>query len=57
MRAPVPRLTVMVLAGHASFASTHEFYLAVVDDLVHRARAATAQGVRQKLVHLGAGVF
>ncbi len=45
---------VMVLAGHASFATTHEFYLAVADDLVHRARVATAQGLRQKLVHFGA---
>jgi integrase len=48
---------VMVLAGHASFATTHEFYLAVADDLIHRARAATAQGLRQKLVHFGADAF
>ena len=49
---------VMVLAGHASFATTHEFYLAVADDLVHRARLATAQGLRQeKLVHLGTPPF
>jgi hypothetical protein len=44
----------MVLAGHSSFATTHKFYLAVADDLVHRARVATAQGLRQKLVHFGA---
>jgi len=44
---------VMVLAGHASFATTHEFYLAVADDLVDRARVATAQGMRQKLVRFG----
>jgi len=44
---------VMVLAGHASFATTHKFYLAVADDLVDRARAATAQGLRQKLVRFG----
>jgi integrase len=44
---------VMVLAGHSSFATTHEFYLAVADDLVHRARIATAQGLRQKLVRFG----
>ena len=44
---------VMVLAGHSSFTTTHEFYLAVADDLIGRARAATAQGLRQKLVHLG----
>ena len=40
----------MVLAGHSSFATTHEFYLAVADNLVHGARAATAQGLRQKMV-------
>ena len=40
---------VMVLAGHSSFATTHKFYLAVADDLVRRARVATAQGLRQKL--------
>jgi len=44
---------VMVLAGHSSFAATHEFYLAVADDLVDRARVATAQGLRQKLVRFG----
>ena len=44
---------VMVLAGHASFATTHKFYLAVADDLVDRARIATAQGLRQKLVRFG----
>lgn len=44
---------VMVLAGHSSFATTHQFYLAVADDLVHRARVATSQGLRQKLVRFG----
>ena len=48
---------VLVLAGHASFATTHQFYLAVADDLIPRARAATAQGLRQKLVHFGADAF
>jgi len=48
---------VMVLAGHATFATTHKFYLAIADDLVHRARAATAQGLRQKLVQIGADDF
>lgn len=48
---------VMVLAGHSSFATTHEFYLAVADDLVDRARAATAQGLRQKMVQNGASAF
>jgi hypothetical protein len=48
---------VMVLAGHTSFVTTHEFYLTVADDLVHRSRAATAQGLRQKLVRFGTGTF
>ncbi len=48
---------VMVLAGHASFATTHEFYLAVADDLVHRTRAATAHGLHQKMVHFDARAF
>ena len=48
---------VMVLAGHSSFATTHEFYLAVADGLVDRARIATAQGLRQKLVHFGVYSF
>jgi integrase len=48
---------VMVLAGHSTFATTHEFYLAVADDLISRARVATAQGLRQKMVHFGAHAF
>ena len=44
---------IMVLAGHASFATTHEFYLAVGDDLIHRARVVTAQDLCQKLVRFG----
>jgi integrase len=32
---------VMILAGHSSFATTHQFYLAVADDLVDRARAVS----------------
>jgi len=44
---------VMVPAGHSSFATTHRFYLAVADDLIRRARAATAEGMRQKLVRFG----
>lgn len=39
---------VMKLAGHSSFATTHQFYLAVSSDLVDRARAA----VCQNLVHI-----
>jgi integrase len=31
-------LDVMTLAGHSSFATTHEYYLAVADNLVDRAR-------------------
>lgn len=42
----------MVLAGHASFATTRKFYLAVADDLVHRARIATAKGLCQQLVQI-----
>jgi len=48
---------VMILVGHSSFATTHEFYLAVADDLIGRARAATAQGLCQKLVRFGTSPF
>ncbi len=34
---------VMVLAGHSSFATTHEFYLAVTDGLMDRAKKAASQ--------------
>ncbi len=44
---------VMTLAGHSSFATTHKFYLAVADDLIHRARAATVQGLCKKLGRFG----
>jgi len=47
----------MRLAGHSDFATTHKFYLAVADDLVDRARVATAQGLRQKLVRFGTPLF
>jgi hypothetical protein len=40
----------MTLAGHAKFSTTHEFYLAVADDLVARARQATTHQVSQKLL-------
>ena len=36
---------VMVLAGHSSFQTTHQFYLAVADDLVDRARQAISQNL------------
>ena len=38
------------LAGHANFATTHRFYLAVADDLVARARQATIHQVSQELL-------
>lgn len=41
---------VMKLAGHADFKTTHKFYLRVRDDLVHRARRATARGLCRKLL-------
>ena len=34
---------VMILAGHASFDTTHKFYLAVRDDILDRARKASTQ--------------
>jgi integrase len=48
---------VMVLAGHSNFATTHQFYLAVADDLIPCVRVATAQGLRQKLVQIGASAL
>jgi integrase len=41
---------VMTLAGHANFATTHKFYLAVADDLIERARQATTHRVSQELL-------
>ena len=43
---------VMVLADHSNFATTHEFYLAVADDLMDRARLASANSVDQKLLQI-----
>ncbi|UCC98975.1 MAG: site-specific integrase [Phycisphaerales bacterium] len=43
---------VMKLAGHATFETTHQFYLAVADDLVDRARAAASAGVCQNLARI-----
>jgi hypothetical protein len=34
-----------------------KFYLAAADDLIGRARTATAQGLRRKLVHFGTHSF
>lgn len=41
---------VMTLAGHANFATTHRFYLAVANDLIDRARRATTHQVSQELL-------
>jgi hypothetical protein len=52
LHARVERLTeydAMALAGHASFETTHAFYLAVRDDLAVRARASMKIGMVQKL--------
>ena len=43
---------VMKLAGHADFKTTHEFYLAVADDLIDRARAAARAGMGQNLARI-----
>jgi integrase len=48
---------VRVLAGHSSFAMIHEFHFTVADDLIHRARAITAQVLRENMVHFSAGAF
>lgn len=47
----------MKLAGHAKFETTHEYYLAVRDDLNYRARLATTRGLCKKLVRIGARPF
>ncbi len=44
---------VMNLAGHSSFSTTHKFYLAVADDLIQRARTATAEGLCKKMGRFG----
>ncbi len=44
----------MKLAGHSEFSNTHKYYLAVRDDLIDRARFATAGGLCKKLLHFGA---
>jgi hypothetical protein len=41
----------MRLVGHASFTATHQFYLAVAGDLIHRARTAASAGIGQDLWH------
>lgn len=43
---------VMTLAGHASFSTTHKFYLAIADDLLDRARDAAARGFGRNLARI-----
>jgi integrase len=43
---------VMILAGHASFNTTHEFYLAIRDDILDRARQAANRAVGRNLAHI-----
>jgi len=40
---------VMKLAGHADFKTTHQFYMAVADDLIDRARVAASVGIGENL--------
>ena len=47
----------MILAGHSSFTTTHKFYLSVANDLILRARTATAQGLFKKLGRFGTQAF
>jgi integrase len=49
-RQGVSEYDVMTLAGHANFATTHKFYLAVADDLVDRARQAITHQVSRELL-------
>lgn len=43
---------VMVLAGHSNFETTHKFYLAVANDLVDRARKASATAIGSNLLQI-----
>ena len=43
---------VMVLAGHSNFETTHKFYMAVANDLVDRARKASAQAIQSNLLQI-----
>ncbi len=47
----------MRLAGHSKYDTTLRYYLAVRDDLIDRARLATARGLCKKLVRFGARPF
>jgi hypothetical protein len=42
------------LACHSNFSTTHKYYLVVRDDLIDRARLATARGLCKKLIGYGA---
>lgn len=50
LAAGMSELDVMRLAGHSSFTTTHTFYLSVADDLLDRARAASAKSIGQNLL-------
>jgi len=41
---------VMTLAGHADFETTRQFYLAVREDLLERARAVSAEAMNGNFV-------
>ena len=43
---------VMKLAGHSDFKTTHQFYLAVADDLLDRAREVTVKILGKNLAHI-----
>ena len=40
---------IMRLADHANFATTHQFYLALTDDLTDRTQAVASAGIGQDL--------
>jgi len=48
---------VMNLAGHSNFATTHKYYLAANDDLVNRAREASASSVGKNLAGIWQASF
>ncbi len=52
LNAGMGELDVMRLAGHSDFKTTHQFYLGVANDLVDRARAASAKSIGQNLAHI-----
>ena len=52
LRQPVSEHEVMRLAGHADFATTHRFYLAIADDLLDRACEVTS-GRKLAQMHFG----